>query len=311
MSFRGRRRQLALVWVCVVVAVRAVVAGSIAIGHHSSNGSTDSAPPIASPASSPAPSPAMVTPASSEPTRPTASASTPPRPPDDQPGPVILVPGYGGNESMLDHLASLLRNEGRTTTTLALPDGATGDLRGQEQVLAAAVSKALASGAPSVDLVGYSAGGIVVGLFVAAQPSQVRRVVTIGAPLHGTRLAGLAAGLLPSACPAACEQMVPGSSLLALLDAASPTLTGVPWLSTWTSIDQVVTPPDSARFAGATNIELQSVCADDRATHVTLPEDALVAGLTVRALGTSPLPLASASASDCSALRALGSDAHG
>jgi triacylglycerol lipase len=220
---------------------------------------------------------------------------------------VILVPGYGGDEQLLDRLAQRLQRAGRTTIMLALPNAATGDLRGQERVLAARVDRALTAGAASVDLIGYSAGGIVVALFVEADPSHVRRVVALGAPLHGTRLAGLAAGLLPSACPTACEQMVPGSSLLASLDAASPEHTGVPWLSVWTARDQVVTPAESARFAGAQNLELQSVCADDTATHVGMPDDPLAAGLTLRALGTTPLPLPSASASQCSALRALGS----
>lgn len=208
---------------------------------------------------------------------------------------------------MLDGLASRLRQAGRAVVTLTLPDGATGDLRGQEQVLAAEIDRQLKKGAASVDLVGYSAGGIVVALFVEAEPSRVRRVVTLGSPLHGTRLAGLAAGLLPSACPTACEQMVPGSPLLASLGAASPARTGVPWLSMWTSNDSVVTPPDSARFDGAENVELQSICADDAATHITLPDDPLAQGLTLRALDTAGLPLPSAAPADCAALRAAAS----
>jgi triacylglycerol esterase/lipase EstA (alpha/beta hydrolase family) len=205
---------------------------------------------------------------------------------------------------MLIGLAKVLEKSGRTTVVLALPDDATGDLHGQEQVLAAQVTKLMSAGAASVDLVGYSAGGIVAALFVADQPSKVRRVVTIGAPLHGTGLAGLAAGFIPSACPTACQQMVPGSALVKSLSAASPNVTGVPWLSMWTSLDEVVTPADSARFDGADNVELQSVCADDAATHTTLPDDPLVDGLTVKALNSSGLPLPSFSAGDCSGLRA-------
>jgi triacylglycerol esterase/lipase EstA (alpha/beta hydrolase family) len=217
---------------------------------------------------------------------------------------VIVIPGYGGSVSMLDQLASVLRKSGRTTVVLALPDDATGDFRGQEQVLAAQVAKSMGAGASSVDLVGYSAGGIVAALFVADQPSKVRRVVTIGSPLHGTGLAGLAAGFLPSACPQACQEMAPGSAVLKSLSAASPNVTGVPWLSMWTSLDEVVTPADSARFDGADNVELQSICADDQASHTTLPDDALVQGITVKALDSSTLPVPSFSASDCSSLRA-------
>ena len=224
-------------------------------------------------------------------------------------GPVILVPGYGGSDSMLETLANRLHSAGRTTILLALPDDATGDLHVQAGILAARVSQALNAGAPSVDLVGYSAGGIVIGLFVAAHPKEVRQVVTIGSPLHGTELAALAAALnlAASVCPTACRQMAPGSSVLASLDAAEPARTGVPWTSMWTTGDQVVLPPDSARFTGATNIVLQQVCADDTANHLNLPADPLVAGITLRALDTSGI--ASPSASDCSSLRALGTGA--
>jgi len=217
-----------------------------------------------------------------------------------------LVPGYGGNDSMLETLANRLHSAGRTTILLALPDGATGDLNVQAGILAARVTQVLSAGAPSVDLVGYSAGGIVIGLFVAAHPKDVRQVVTIGSPLHGTDLAGLAVtlNLSSSVCPTACRQMAPGSAVLASLDAAEPAHTGVPWTSMWTTDDQVVLPPDSARFTGATNIVLQQVCADDTANHLNLPADPLVAGLTLRALDTSNA--GSPSSSDCATLRALG-----
>ena len=166
----------------------------------------------------------------------------------------MLVPGFGGDDSMLLSLADRLHRAGRTTVLLAIPNDATGDLRGQADLLGAKVRALLKAGAPSVDLVGYSAGGIVVGLFVAAHPQDVRRIVTLGSPLHGTRLAQFAAGLAPATCPIACQQMVPGTSVLLSLDAAVPARTGVPWLSMWTTHDEVVLPADSARFDGAVNI---------------------------------------------------------
>jgi len=218
---------------------------------------------------------------------------------------VIVVHGYGGDTSMLDALVARLQRAGRHTILLALPDNAQGDLNAQARVLAAEVAHELAAGARSVDLVGYSAGGLVVGLFVAQHPSQVRRVVTLGSPFHGTAIAALAAGLAPSACPTACQQMVPGSAILTAVDAASPTRTGVPWLSLWTSHDEVVQPPSSARFAGADNVELQTVCADDVSDHLRLPQDPLAEGLTLKALGALPLP--TPTAADCGSLRALGS----
>jgi len=304
-SSSARRRQLLLVWLGAFVVLAVAVAASVVLSNRSSSHASppvsSSSPGLHSQASPTANSPLPSVPSAAS----SPSVSIPPRPPDDRPGPVILVPGYGGDAGMLDPLALQLRKAGRTTIVLDLPNAATGDLRGQEKVLAAQVSAELKKGAPSVDLVGYSAGGIVVALYVEADPSHVRRVVTLGSPLHGTRVAGLAAGLVPSACPTACEQMVPGSPLLASLASASPDMTGVPWLSMWTSHDEVVLPPDSARFTGARNVELQTICADDAAGHTTLPADPLAIGLTVQTLGTSPLPLPTPAASQCAALRAL------
>jgi hypothetical protein len=126
----------------------------------------------------------------------------------------------------------------------------------------------------------------------------------LGAPLHGTRLAQFAAGLAPATCPIACQQMVPGTSVLSSLDAAVPARTGVPWLSMWTTHDEVVLPADSARFDGAVNIALQSVCADDTIDHISLPADPLVAALTLRGLSTTAVAIPTPS--DCTALRAEG-----
>jgi triacylglycerol lipase len=215
---------------------------------------------------------------------------------------VILVPGYGGDRAMLGDLAAKLRAAGRTVSVLALPDDATGDFHDQERVLATAVTAALRVGAASVDLVGYSAGGIVVALYVAADPSHVRRVVTLASPLHGTKLAALAASVAASACPAACQQMVPGNPVLASLAAAEPGTSGVPWRTIRSAHDSVVTPIESAEFSGAQNLELQAICADDDAGHTTIPQDPLAEGLTVQALN-DPLPMPAPTPADCAKLR--------
>lgn len=295
----------------IVAAVLAIVLGP---GHPSRGSAAGPTTPATPSPSASAPSRSAAAPSvapspghSSLPPRPSPSATAvlAPRPPADKPGPVIVVPGYGGDRAMLDPLAAALRKAGRTTIILSLPDNAMGDLRGQAQVLGATVATQLKKGAASVDLVGYSAGGIVVALYAQADPSHVRRAVTIGSPLHGTRVAGLAAGLVPSACPTACEQMVPGSPLLASLSDAAPARTGVPWLSMWTSHDEVVVPATSAQFDGARNVELQSVCPDDAAGHTTLPADPLAIGLTISALGSWPIPFPAPAASDCDSLRLL------
>ena len=107
----------------------------------------------------------------------------------------------------------------------------------------------------------------------------------------------------PSACPAACQELVPGSAMLSRLQQAT-SATRPPWLSLWTTDDQVVQPPDSARLPGAVNVPLQSICSDVTIAHGQLPTDPLVVGIVLRALRgpglVAPKP------SQCQSLRALG-----
>ncbi len=233
-----------------------------------------------------------------------SSPSTAGYPAQDRPGPVLLVPGYGGDTGSLSVLAARIRATGRQATVVSLPDGGIGDIATQAGVLNGYVNTAL-RGAPSVDIVGYSAGGVVAlqWLELYQGASKVRRVVTFGSPFQGTTLASAGAALDPAVCPAACQQLIPGSSLLTRLGDKVPSAGHPPWLSLWTTLDQTVVPPDSARLGGATNVPLQSVCPDDRSAHGDLPTDDLVTGLVLRDLGTAP-PVTPTTA-DCSALRAL------
>jgi triacylglycerol esterase/lipase EstA (alpha/beta hydrolase family) len=211
-------------------------------------------------------------------------------PAQDRPGPVLLVPGYGGGQGGLSVLADRIRVAGREAQVLTLTGDGTGDLLAQVDVLARAVDSAYSDGAPSVDVIGYSAGGVVARLWVARHGGehQARRMITLGSPLHGARIAAVGGALVPSACPLACRQLAPGSALLNSFE-QQPLPAGLPWLSLWTENDQTVIPPDSARLAGAINVALQQVCAGAPTQHGDLPTDPAVTGMVLRALGTDPL----------------------
>src|SRR5207342_251708 len=103
------------------------------------------------------------------------------------------------------------------------------------------------SGAGSVDLVGYSAGGVVVRLYVAdlGGGSHVRRAVTLASPHHGTDLASLAGSLGSTVCPEACQQLAPDSGFLHRLNTGDETPPGPAWIALWTEDDKTVVPPDS------------------------------------------------------------------
>lgn len=204
----------------------------------------------------------------------------------ERPGPVLLVPGYGGSTVALEALAGRLRQAGRDATVVRLPGNGTGELAGQADVLDRAARAALAGGAPSVDVVGYSAGGVVARLWVAEEggAAVARRIVTLGSPHHGTSVAALGASLFPGSCPAACRQLVPSSALLSGIN-ADETPAGPVWVSVWSTEDQVVTPPDSARLDGALNVPVQEVCPGARPTHAQLPTDPTVQAVVLAALG--------------------------
>ena len=220
----------------------------------------------------------------------------------DRLGPVLLVPGYGGGTRALQSLADRLTAAGRDATVVELPGDGTGDLVAAADALDAAATAALdRTGALAVDVVGYSAGGVVARLWIADGNADVaRRVVTLGSPHHGTELAGVAGSLAPAQCPAACRQLAPGSELLAELNTGDETPPGPSWVSVWTTLDRTVTPPDSARLDGALELPVQSVCADSRVQHGDLPRDRLVQQMVLAELAAGdPVQLGPA---DCARL---------
>jgi triacylglycerol lipase len=215
------------------------------------------------------------------------------RPAQDRPGTVLLVPGYGGSREGLLQLAARIEATGRDAEVLTLVGDGTGDLAAQVEVLDRTADAALAAGAPSVDVVGYSAGGVVAGLWVARDDgaAKARRIVTLGSPLNGTTLAAQAVSQLPDACPQACRQLAPGSAELREIAGVGSEL---PWLSIYTANDETSTPPETAVLPGATNVELQQVCAGARVSHSSLPTDPTVAALVLRGLAAAPVDLAGA-----------------
>jgi triacylglycerol lipase len=224
-----------------------------------------------------------------------------------EPGPVLLVPGYGGATGGLEQLAARLEAAGRDATVVPLPGDGTGDLSASADALDGAVRTALdRTGAATVDLVGYSAGGVIARLWVAdGHGSQVRRVVTLGSPQHGTELADLAGSVVPGECPAGCQDLATDSALLRRLNSGDETPAGPTWVSFWTTQDQTVRPPDSARLDGALNIPVQSVCADARVGHGDLPTDPLVEQMVVTELRAGdPVRLGTDDCTDLSAAAA-------
>jgi triacylglycerol lipase len=206
------------------------------------------------------------------------------------PGPVLLVPGYGGNVQSLEPLAEALRSGGRTAVIVdPLGDG-TGDLRTQAEHLGEVADRVREdAGAASVDIIGYSAGGVVARLWVRDGDggSVARRVLTLGSPQHGTSQAALGAEFA-GGCPTACEQLIPDSDLLRRLNAGDETPAGPLWATIRSTTDQVVTPADSAALTGALNIVVQDVCPGSTVGHGDLPRNSVVLAALDSLLGAGP-----------------------
>ena len=207
--------------------------------------------------------------------------------PQGDPGPVLLVPGYGGSGQSLQPLAAALRSAGRTAVIVEPVDDGTDDLRKQAEHLAEVADQVRDdAGSASVDVIGYSAGGVVARLWVRDDGgAQVaRRVLTVGSPHHGTSQAALGAELA-GGCPTACEQLVPNSDLLRRLNAGDETPAGPVWTTVRSASDQVVTPVDSAALSGALNILVQDVCPGSAAAHGDLPSNPVVLAALGSVLG--------------------------
>lgn len=201
-------------------------------------------------------------------------------------GPVLLVPGYGGNVDSLRPLAVALTSAGRTAVIVEPVGDGTGDLGKQADHLAEVAEGVRDdAGAASVDVVGYSAGGVVARLWVRDRGGAkvTRRILTLGSPHHGTSQAALGAEFA-GGCSEACQQLVPDSDLLRRLNAGDETPAGPLWVTVRSTSDQVVTPVDSAALSGALNVVVQDVCPGSTVAHGDLPGHPVVMALLGSAL---------------------------
>jgi triacylglycerol lipase len=189
--------------------------------------------------------------------------------------PVFVVPGYGGDADSVPALVAALRARGRDVRVVVPPDSGRAPITDGAASLDAAVR---ASRAPLVDVVGYSAGGVVVRTWVFDHGAgRARHVVTLGSPHHGTDLLR-SLGAATEECTGACADMRPGSALLGRLNAGDETPDGPDWVSIFTANDETVTPPTTARLDGARNVRIQDSCPGRRVSHSDLVTDAVVVG---------------------------------
>ena len=110
------------------------------------------------------------------------------------------------------------------------------------------------TGQEKIIVVAHSMGGLVTRAYMAeAGSTRIALFVTLGAPHHGTRLAGM--GLFE--CARQMEYQGPWLEMLADMEAADPTK--VPTLSIYTLNDDLVYPPESGVLEWAENVPVSAV----------------------------------------------------
>lgn len=121
------------------------------------------------------------------------------------------------------------------------------------RILSEEVEKVLAeTQSEKVDLVGQSMGGLVIRAYLAENSgrAKIRRVVTLGSPHRGSKLAVFGPGQ-------AAREMVPGSTFLESLNQGVQIPQNGRFYAIYTIVDNMVLPNESANLAwdGVKNLE--------------------------------------------------------
>ena len=130
-----------------------------------------------------------------------------------------------------------------------------------------------ATGAQRVALVGHSMGGLVARAYLRRYgAARIERIITIGAPHHGSVLAWT----FPGRCLA---QMRPGNEWLEELNRGESNPPPVPITSLWSRHDSMVAPQASCELASAENVAMKGI------GHNALLSDRRVMEFVARELG--------------------------
>jgi triacylglycerol esterase/lipase EstA (alpha/beta hydrolase family) len=244
-----------------------------------------------------------------------APAASPPgannfacRPSAAHPYPVVLAHGTFENQNdNWQAAAPILANHGYCVFAFNYGGSSPGaDLQGTGDIPAAAGQLAsfvdavlAATGAPKVDIVGHSQGGMMPRYYIdfLGGASKVDKLIGLAPPNFGTTLGGLTllAGdlgllgvfntILSPSCTA-CVQQEQGSSFLAALN-VHPTVPGVSYTVIESNGDEVVTPFTNAFLPAApnvTDITLQRQCLLDRSDHLEIAYDPVAMADVLNAL---------------------------
>jgi pimeloyl-ACP methyl ester carboxylesterase len=184
--------------------------------------------------------------------------------------PVLLVHGYVCNRAVWRTLVTALRPRGECVAAPSFePVYGSIDLW-VPQVAARIDELLIATGREQVVLVTHSMGGLAARAYLRKYGGgKVARVITLGAPHHGSLHASLGAGQN-------AREMEPGSPWLAALATAESAGVAAPLLSIYSHHDDFVTPQSGAAHPHGRNIPLAGI------GHVAMHFSRTVRGLVLR-----------------------------
>jgi triacylglycerol esterase/lipase EstA (alpha/beta hydrolase family) len=167
--------------------------------------------------------------------------------------PVLLVHGYGCNSGYWAHLVPLLDREGISHASVDLEPVA-GSIDDYAPLIEERVQAlCAATGAARIAIVAHSMGGLAARAWMRRYGSaRVARVVTLGTPHHGTKLARFGPG-------ANAVQMRRDGPWLRDLAASEGPDVRARIVSLYTHHDNIVAPQDSSVLPGARNIAFGGV----------------------------------------------------
>ena len=174
-------------------------------------------------------------------------------PPERVDAPVLLVHGVLCNAGVFHPLARFLRRCGVPGVYSLSYGPPLASIEHFADQLAAKIDAVLAeTGASSVTIIAHSMGGLVARAYLRKHGhDKLRRVVSIGAPHHGSAHAGLFFG-------ESLAQIRVGNPWLAALNGEriDPAL---PFVSMWSWHDSMVAPQTSSRLAGTIDVPLAGI----------------------------------------------------
>jgi triacylglycerol lipase len=164
--------------------------------------------------------------------------------------PLLLIHGYQCNRGFWLELRGRLERAGWQVATISL-DPVFSDIDGYvEQVARRIEEVCAAAGTEQLILVGHSMGGLVSRAYLRRHGNaRVAKLVTLGSPHHGSKLAVLGLGENG-------RQMVPGSDWLAGLNAPDAVPLPAATVSIYSCQDNYVMPQDSSLLEGAKVVPL-------------------------------------------------------